>query len=500
MKFSDLSLSGKTLKAINACGYSQPTEVQKKAIPKIIAGKNLVVRSQTGTGKTAAFGIGIVERIVTGSTSKALILVPTRELAMQVSKELQELGQRHKLNTCAVYGGQKVPIQLRKLQDGYTILVATPGRLQDLCKRRKVHLSRFDLIVLDEADHMLDIGFQKEVLEILSHLPSKRVTLLFSATIDKGIEGIISRHMLNSEYIEIGEKKIVSTINEEHIELSHVDKTSEIHRILDSHRGVKTLIFMRTKRGVIRLKEKLRRRKIDGVGMLQGDMDQSRRSRVIDRFKDGEVTILVATNVAARGLHIENVGLIINFDKAENKETHLHRVGRTGRMGQSGPVINLIAHDEPKRGRGGRRPEGRSRTDSGSRRPRSRGRKPSSADGSRESGSGRGEHKSLSRESPSRRRSSRNSRSRAQDSYEREPSRRRPSNRGDYGGHDDSQRDSSRRRPSKRGEQGDYSGRSYGKPAKHKKGKRGAREGPERSPRESSHNNPRSRASRRHRR
>ncbi len=349
MKFIDLGISGKTLKAIDACGYTQPTEVQEKVIPRILAGTNLVVRSQTGTGKTAAFGIGLVERIASGSTSKALVLTPTRELAMQVCTEIQELGEKHGLKACAVYGGQKMNIQLRKLEKKYNILVATPGRLQDLCDRRKVHLSSFNLIVLDEADHMLDIGFQKEVLDILSHLPPKRVTLLFSATIDNQIKRIVSRHMPNSEFIEVGEQKVVSSINEENIELSHVDKVSTLHRILDSHRGVKTLIFLRTKRGVLKLKRKLEQRKIEGVGMLQGDMEQNKRNRVVSAFKDGSINVVVATNVAARGLHIENVDLIVNFDEAENKETHLHRVGRTGRMGAEGKVINLISDDEPRK-------------------------------------------------------------------------------------------------------------------------------------------------------
>ena len=348
MEFKDLGLSAKTLKAIESCGYTKPTEVQEKAVPKIIAGTNLVVRSQTGTGKTAAFGMGMVERIASGATSKALVLVPTRELATQVCTELQAIGGRHDLRACAVYGGQKIGLQIRDVGRKYDILVATPGRLQDLCQRGKVRLSSFNLVVLDEADHMLDIGFQKEVLDILSCLPSNRITLLFSATIDRRVKGIISRHMNEPEYIEVGEMKAVSTINEEKIELSHVDKVPELHRILDAHRGAKALVFLRTKRGVARLKEKLERRGFN-VGMLQGDMEQSRRNRVISGFKEGSIQILIATNVAARGLHIQNVELIVNFDEAENKETHLHRIGRTARMGAEGKVINLISHDEPRK-------------------------------------------------------------------------------------------------------------------------------------------------------
>ena len=383
MNFTDLKLSGKTLKAINACGYTKPTEVQEKVIPKIIAGANLVVRSQTGTGKTAAFGIGLVERIASKKTSKALILVPTRELAVQVSKELAQLGDRHRIVTLAVYGGQKITLQLKELKYHYDILVATPGRLQDLCNRRKVRLSKFNLIVLDEADHMLDIGFQKEVLEILSQLPYPRTTLLFSATIDKRIEGIISRHMPNSEFIEIGAMEAVAAVDEQNLEISYADKVSELHKILDSHRGVKTLIFVRTKRGVIRLKEKLRKRKIEKVNMLQGDMEQNKRTRVIAGFKEGHVKVLIATNVAARGLHVNDVGLIINFDPAENQETHLHRIGRTARMGQSGKVINLIAHDAPPRsGRGQRSPNAKPRRESSnSKRPGSRSRSPAEASG-----------------------------------------------------------------------------------------------------------------------
>jgi len=389
MKFEELKLSPKTLKSIKISGYTEPTEVQVKAIPKILLGKNLVVRSQTGTGKTAAFGIGLIERIATKKTSKALVLVPTRELAVQVAKELSALGDRNRIVTLAVYGGQKITIQLKELKYHYDILVATPGRLKDLCERRKVRLSKFNLIVLDEADHMLDIGFQKEVLDILSELPFPRTTLLFSATIDKRIEGIISKYMPNSEFIEIGAMEAVAAVDEQDLEISYADKVSELHKILDEHRGVKTLIFVRTKRGVIRLKEKLRKRKIEKVNMLQGDMEQNKRTRVIAGFKEGQVKVLIATNVAARGLHVNDVGLIVNFDPAEDKETHLHRIGRTARMGEEGKVINLIAHDAPpRRGRGqapaAPRVPQRSRKQEGpSRKPKSRER---SAEKSRSSG------------------------------------------------------------------------------------------------------------------
>ena len=353
MKFAELKLSAKTLKSIINLGYEEPTEVQAKSIPKIIAGTNLIVRSQTGTGKTAAFGIGLIERIASGTTGKALVLVPTRELAIQVCEELRVLGLYHALNVRAAYGGQKMMFQMRDLHKSYDILVATPGRLVDLCKRGAVYLSKFNAVVLDEADHMLDIGFRKEVFGILSQLPQERLTLLFSATVDAEVRQIASKYVPNSELIEVGEMRTVSTIKEERIEVLHAEKVPKLVEILNSHKGTKSLVFARTKRGVMRLRKRLEGSGIPNVGMLHGDMDQPKRTRMIARFKANEVSILVATNVASRGLHIEDVGLIVNYDEAEDKETHLHRSGRTGRMGAEGKVITFVCNDSPPPQSGG---------------------------------------------------------------------------------------------------------------------------------------------------
>jgi len=347
MKFADLKLSAKTLKSIADLGYEEPTEVQVKAIPKIIEGKNLIVRSQTGTGKTAAFGIGLIERIAAKTTSKALVLVPTRELALQVCEELRKLGLPHGLNVRAAFGGQKLIFQIRDLQKSYDILVATPGRLVDLCNRGTVYLSKFNAVVLDEADHMLDIGFRKEVFGILDNLPSDRLTLLFSATVDAEIKQIASRYIPNSELIEVGEMRTVSSIKEERIDVPHVQKVPKLLEALQLHPGIKTLVFARTRRGVMKLKRKLEEANIPHVGMLHGDMEQPKRTRMIERFKINEVRVLVATNVASRGLHIDDVGLIINYDEAEDKLTHMHRAGRTGRMGAEGKVITFVSHDAP---------------------------------------------------------------------------------------------------------------------------------------------------------
>lgn len=347
MKFEDLKVSHRTAKSLeDEYGYKEPTEVQRKAIPLIMEGRNLIVRSQTGTGKTSAFGIGLVERIVAGNTRKALILTPTRELAVQVCRELRPMCQANQLKVYAVYGGDSIMLQMKELAKRYEILVATPGRLLDLCNRGKVDLSEFDAIVLDEADLMLDMGFQRDVTRIMNSLPFEKLVLLFSATVDEGISDLVARYMPNPEMVAVGEKAVVSTITEEYIEVDHTTKLRKFIEVLNAHKGQKILVFVRMKSGVVSLLRKLERQGFENLGMLQGDMPQAKRSKVLARFKKGTVSTLIATNVAARGLHIDDVDLIVNYNEAEDAETHLHRVGRTGRMGASGKVVTLISTDE----------------------------------------------------------------------------------------------------------------------------------------------------------
>ncbi len=348
MKFEEMKLDGRTLKSIKNYGYEDTTDVQEKSIPQIIAGRNLIVRSQTGTGKTAAFGIGLMERIVSGKTKKALVLVPTRELAAQVCKELRGLSQVHQLKIYPVFGGQSINVQLRDIERNYDILVATPGRLLDFFRRGKIDFSQFDAIVLDEADHMLDMGFKKEVFSIMDKLPKDPQVLLFSATVDESIKRIVSRYMPDSDEVSIGKMEVVSSIKEEKIEVPHSEKFQRLLDTLRSHKGMKTLVFARTKHGVIGLKRRLEKSGLGKIGMLQGNMPQKKRINVLTMFKENKLTLLIATNVASRGLQIDNVALIVNYDEAENKETHLHRVGRTGRMGSDGKVINLVCEDAPR--------------------------------------------------------------------------------------------------------------------------------------------------------
>lgn len=348
MKFADLKLSEKSLRSIKNYGYEETTEVQERTIPRILEGKDLIVRSQTGTGKTAAFSIGLMERMAQALTDKSLVLVPTRELAVQVTKEMNGLSQVHQFRVVSVFGGTPIGKQIHELKKHFDALVATPGRLLDLIQRDKINMSEFNAIVLDEADLMLDMGFQRDVFTILDKLPRERQTLLFSATVDAGIKKISSRYMNNPQLIEIGQMEKVSTIKEERIEVPFAERFTTLKEILKSHSGMKIIVFARTKRGVMGLRRRLTKSRFYDVGMLQGDMPQPKRLKVLDLYMKGELNILIATNVAARGLHIEDVNLIINYDEAEDRETHLHRVGRTGRMGKEGKVITFICRDKPQ--------------------------------------------------------------------------------------------------------------------------------------------------------
>ena len=346
MEFEKLNLSEKTIEAIRKLNYEKATEVQQKVIPEIIVGNDLVVRSQTGTGKTAAFGIGVIERLNSNRTSKVLVLTPTRELAIQVCREIANLAQFQQLKVRVVYGGHSIAVQSESLRNGVDILVATPGRLLDLYRRGEVYFNKFNILVLDEADQMLDLGFKDELDLILSMLPRPHQTILVSATIDDNVLRMI-RDCNNPKHIEVGSQHVASTITEEIVETTPAKKYSHLVEVLRNHMGLRTLIFVETKFGVEKVKDRLYR---DGfkVGMLQGDMSQASRNSVLEGFKDGQFSILVATNVASRGLHIDDLGLIINYDQAQTEELHLHRVGRTGRMGQEGKAISFVMKVESR--------------------------------------------------------------------------------------------------------------------------------------------------------
>lgn len=344
MKFKELSISDKTLEALTMLGYTDATEVQEKAIPLVLQGEEVLVRSQTGTGKTAAFGIALVEILSKEPNRKALILAPTRELAVQITKELRGIAKTHRMRIYAIYGGQDMRPQIQLIKGGYDILVATPGRLLDHVRQKVLDLSVIGYAVLDEADRMLDMGFKEDVDNILSQINHQRQILLFSATIDARIKEIASTYMNSPEVIEIGEHGKAESIEEEFINLPRKDKMQKLIDIITKETDCKIIVFASTKHAVEFVCRKLN---IAGIKAryLHGGKSQNQRERTLKDFQDGFFNILVATDVAARGLHIEEVSHIINYDRAQSHDTHTHRIGRTGRMGKKGKAITFVETD-----------------------------------------------------------------------------------------------------------------------------------------------------------
>lgn len=357
MKFNEMSISPKTNAALNEMGYVEATEVQEKAIPLMLQGTDIIVRSQTGTGKTAAFGIGLIEIIAKDRTKKGLILAPTRELALQITKELRSIASNQHIHIVAIYGGQGMGGQISLLQRGVNILVATPGRLLDHASRGTIRLNDYSIIVLDEADRMLDIGFKADIDHIMSKVAHEKQVLLFSATIDGRIKSITRSYMNEPELIEAGEVGNKGTIEESFIKLTRAEKLSKLREILAQEPTSRTIVFVRSKRDVEYVCHNLNRSNIEAQ-YLHGGKSQVQRERVVREFKEGRFRILIATDVAARGLHVDDVNHVINYDKADTEETHTHRIGRTGRMGSAGRATTFVELDPlpPKQfGRGGRR-------------------------------------------------------------------------------------------------------------------------------------------------
>ncbi len=345
MKFDEMNLSPKTVDALRNMKYETATEVQERVIPLILAGGNVVVRSKTGTGKTAAFGVGIIERLMRGTAKKALVLAPTRELIVQIHKELKAIAANYNLKLCLVYGGVSINPQIDELRRGADIIIATPGRLLDHMERRTANLSECNLVVLDEADRMLDMGFRDQMDSIMHQVPRERTVILLSATVDGNIMKIASNYMGSSEIVEIGEKDKPEAINEHFVEVARTEKVPRLREILKEHAHMKVIIFTATKFFADKLAYRLAESGFQ-ADSIQGGMSQAARERVMQKFRDGKVRILVATDVAARGLHIEDVGLIVNYDKAQDADTHLHRIGRTGRMGAIGKAITFVDKNE----------------------------------------------------------------------------------------------------------------------------------------------------------
>jgi len=345
--FQDLKLSEPTLRAIASLGFEEPTPIQEKAIPPALEGRDVIGEAQTGTGKTAAFGIPIVERLSQVAIQPAaLILTPTRELCIQVASEIAKIGETRRLSTLPVYGGQSLDRQIRILRRGVDILIGTPGRLLDHLRRGTLKLSGIQIVVIDEADEMLDMGFIDDIEEILSRVPAKRQTLLFSATIPEAIVKLARRHLEEPVRIAVPrEEMTVPLINQVYYEIKTRDRVEALSRILDVHDIEKAIVFCRTKRTADEVAESL---KVRGylAEAIHGDLSQRDRERVMGRFRRGEVEYLVATDVAARGLDISDVTHVVNYEIPQDNESYVHRIGRTGRAGKAGEAITLIAPRE----------------------------------------------------------------------------------------------------------------------------------------------------------
>ena len=326
-------------------GYKAPAPIQEEVIPLVRSGQDVVGQAQTGTGKTAAFGIPLVEAIdLDARGPQVLVLTPTRELAVQVAGEISQLAQFCGVRTLAVYGGQALSRQLTALSKGVHIVVATPGRLMDHMQRGTLDLGRVRTVVLDEADQMLDIGFADEIDYILRYTPRSRQTLLFSATIPGPIKRLARRYLREPSWIRIGrDAEPVEQVKQVYYEVAERDRPSAIGKLLREPGVIsQALVFRRTKIGVDRLVAYLQRGGFD-VQAIHGDMTQSHRDAVMGRFRAGTLRILVATNVAARGLDIPAVSHVFNFDMPDNLEEYVHRIGRTARMGRPGTAITFVS-------------------------------------------------------------------------------------------------------------------------------------------------------------
>jgi ATP-dependent RNA helicase DeaD len=334
-------------RAVKALGWTELTPIQIQVIPLLRAGRDVVGQAQTGTGKTGAFALPLLERI--GARPRrpfVLVVVPTRELCLQVARDFEILGKHRGARVVALYGGNGYRDQERGLRLMPHIVVGTPGRLLDLVSRRTLDLGGISAFVLDEADRLLDLGFIADVKRIAALLPKGRQTALFSATITKEVDAIARSLTVDAVKVSVKpEEPTIDTVDQAFIEVQHVDKLRALREVLGRKEVTRTLVFRRTKRGVDKLTRDLVRLGHD-AGALHGDIPQRARERVLDGFKRGTVTTLVATNLAARGIHVDGIDHVVNFDLPEDPETYVHRVGRTGRAGERGRAVTFVTETE----------------------------------------------------------------------------------------------------------------------------------------------------------
>ena len=350
IRFEDLGLSYDMLNALSKKGFEEPSEIQRLVIPELLKERtHLIGQAQTGTGKTAAFGIPIIETITPDKTVKALILAPTRELANQVSDEIYSLKGDMDIRVQAVYGGASIEQQIKSLKKGVDIVVGTPGRVMDLMNKKVLKVNNLDYFVLDEADEMLNMGFVEDIEAILEHTNEEKKMLFFSATMPKEIMSIAKRFMENYKLLKVEKKELTTNLTEQiYYEVKQEDKFEALCRVLDYEQNFYGIVFCRTKSEVDEVTNKLKARNYDAE-CIHGDITQGLRQKALDLFKKKVLTILVATDVAARGIDVSNLTHVINYAIPQEAESYVHRIGRTGRAGQKGIAITFVTPREAKK-------------------------------------------------------------------------------------------------------------------------------------------------------
>ncbi len=348
MKFDELNINEKILRAVTEMGFEEATPIQAKAIPVLLEGFDIIGQAQTGTGKTAAFGIPLLERIDPKDKSvQAVVLCPTRELAIQVADEIRNLAKfMHGIKVVPIYGGQDIVKQIRSLKSGVQIVIGTPGRVMDHMRRRTVKFGNVSMVVLDEADEMLNMGFREDIETILQDVPEERQTILFSATMPKPIMEIATNYQKDAQLIKVVRKELtVKNIEQYYYEVRPKNKEEVLSRLLDIYNPHLSIVFCNTKKQVDDLVNGLQGRGYFAEG-LHGDMKQMQRDRVMNGFRKGRTDILVATDVAARGIDVDDVDAVFNYDLPQDEEYYVHRIGRTGRAGRGGLAFSFVVGRE----------------------------------------------------------------------------------------------------------------------------------------------------------
>lgn len=347
MNFTNFSFNPQINAGITSAGYTTPTPIQEQSIPAILAGRDLLGLAQTGTGKTAAFVLPMLQRLMQGQRGKirALIVSPTRELAEQTNVSIQELGRKTGIRSVTVYGGVSSQLQIRGIRAGAEIIVACPGRLLDLMDQRVVNLRYIDIIVLDEADQMFDMGFLPSIRRIMKATPDTRQTLLFSATMPKEIRSLANEFMNNPVTVEIGDSRPVETVSHAIYPVEQLNKTKMLLALLNRESRGQVLVFTRTKHRARKLADQLIKSGISATS-LQGNLSQKQRDKAMDFFRTGRARVMVATDIAARGIDISKISHVINFDMPDTAEAYTHRIGRTGRMENLGMALSLVTSSD----------------------------------------------------------------------------------------------------------------------------------------------------------